>query len=279
MPLYRDRRRKWPVTNDRGGLHGKLGHTSSLVTSTTTHRRSWKGPITAGWIAEQRQQSSVTNPGATRRSLSSATDTLMLSRHHLVLIWLCCCCRWVRWMRRMNGSCRRAWTGPCPNPTTRNQNPISLRIRSQPSGSSGAPWGFMALTCRPDRATCRAPGTHPRLLRTVPCRPRKGLMGRIMHKLLAIESSLDSGAFLTGKSSSQGVSVSYLQDQFSGCSCRTRCTSELHISLHRLIYVLYLGTVTAATHQRARAMHGRIGTYFEHLLHSKYVSIGSATRR
>lgn len=51
----------------------------------------------------------------------------------------------------------------------------------------GAFWGLTVLTCRPDRATCRAQGTHPRLLRTVPCRARKGLMGSVMHNLLAIE--------------------------------------------------------------------------------------------
>lgn len=51
----------------------------------------------------------------------------------------------------------------------------------------GGPRGLTALTCRPDRATCRALGTHPRLLRTVPCRP-KGLEGQcVMHNLLAIE--------------------------------------------------------------------------------------------
>lgn len=73
----------------------------------------------------------------------------------------------------------------------------------------GAFWGLTVLTCRPDRATCRIPGTHPRLLRTVPCRARKGLMGSVMHNLLAIEP-LYSGLVMSLPGCPPSGCVSYL---------------------------------------------------------------------
>jgi len=140
--------------------------TRPLVTSTNTHRRKRRAS-SLGRSSNDRA-APLTQP--LLRASCPVSNTRLLSLHRRYADLFPPCYAVAMWMRRMNGSCRRAWTG-------------------LPTILPPAPWGLAALTCRPDRATCSTPSTHPRLMRTVPCRPRKGSTGSVMHNSLAIEPS------------------------------------------------------------------------------------------
>lgn len=118
---------KWPVTNDRGGPAWP-GRPHVLSRDVHDHALSqWRCPITAGWIAEQRIQSSITNTGRCT-PLSLARQQQHPYHSFPATVWVLICpyyrCRRVSCMRRMNGSCKRAWTGLPTFPPTRHQHPI-----------------------------------------------------------------------------------------------------------------------------------------------------------
>jgi hypothetical protein len=110
-----------PSQMTAAGMHGKVGHTPSR--DVHEHTPSQAEGIKFG--SQQQRQSSTTNPAAITCLLSAIPDCSPATAG--MLIFFPACYAVAMWMRRMNGSCRRAWTGlPTILPPATNQHPISL---------------------------------------------------------------------------------------------------------------------------------------------------------
>lgn len=161
-----------------------ISHTSSLVTSTTTHRRNG-GPRADGWMLEQ-QHRGITISGAAYLFVSVP---LLSATIYADLPY--------RWVRLRTALCGRAWTGrashiPPPAPTT-------LGISSQLSACDPH--------VLPRSSDVQGNGHPPSPSAGGPVQAQKGgLMGSVMHSLQAIECCFARlCALFPGKAISEGV--------------------------------------------------------------------------
>ena len=142
--------------------------TRPLVTSTNTHRRKRRAS-SLGRSSNDRA-APLTQP--LLRASCPVSNTRLLSLHRRYADLFPPCYAVAMWMRRMNGSCRRAWTGlPTILPPATNQHPISLwcirESRQVVALATSGPLGAL----RPSRA-------GPIERRAAPPAPTLALCGR-----------------------------------------------------------------------------------------------------